>query len=124
MEEYFNTFRLNFKNWKLVDLDNYMKGNPHFKDFLTEPEWNSRVNETLGSSLEESSEVVDIKNHHDMKEVEDMIQRYYKLLEIKEPKSNVRMHEINAEKKAKEKALKHAEQSKELKKGNKTEAVQ
>jgi len=27
--------RLNFKNWKLVDIDNYMNGNSYFKKYVT-----------------------------------------------------------------------------------------
>ena len=32
--EYINTSRINFRDWKIVDFDNYMKGNPPYKDFL------------------------------------------------------------------------------------------
>ena len=39
-KEFLFTSRLNFSNWKLVDLDNYMKGNPYF----TEIDFNETVN--------------------------------------------------------------------------------
>lgn len=37
--EYLMSNRLNFKNWRIVDLDNYMKGNPPYTDFLSQVEW-------------------------------------------------------------------------------------
>ena len=35
-EEFINEGRLNFKNWRLVDVDNYMKGNKHFTELDSE----------------------------------------------------------------------------------------
>ena len=35
-EEYLYAGRMNFKNWRLVDLDNYMKGNKHFTELDAE----------------------------------------------------------------------------------------
>ena len=34
--EYLHEGRMNFKNWKLVDIDNYMKGNKHFTELDSE----------------------------------------------------------------------------------------
>ena len=34
-ESYIMNSRLNFKNWRLVDLDNFMKGNPPYSDFVS-----------------------------------------------------------------------------------------
>lgn len=45
LEQYICQHRFNFKNWKLVDLDNYMRGNPLFSDFLTEDQWQDRFKE-------------------------------------------------------------------------------
>jgi len=38
-KEYIMAHRLNFANWRIVDLDNYMKGNPYFTKFMTEETW-------------------------------------------------------------------------------------
>ena len=38
-KEYIMAHRLNFRNWRLVDLDNYMNGNPHFTDTTTHEDW-------------------------------------------------------------------------------------
>jgi len=40
--------RINFKNWRLADVDNYMNGNPFFSDFLTEQSWSAQVSEKMG----------------------------------------------------------------------------
>ena len=32
-KEYITAHRINFKHWRLVDLDNFMNGNPHFMHF-------------------------------------------------------------------------------------------
>ena len=34
--EFLHEGRMNFKNWKLVDIDNYMKGNKHFTELDSE----------------------------------------------------------------------------------------
>lgn len=47
-EEYVMQHRLNFKNWRLVDVDNYMKGNPHYSDFVTADTW-KQMNDNLWS---------------------------------------------------------------------------
>ena len=33
--------RLNFSQWRIVDLDNYMKGNPPYSDFLEQMNWDT-----------------------------------------------------------------------------------
>ena len=37
--------RLNFQNWRLVDMDNFMKGNPPYSDFVTQVDWENTVDE-------------------------------------------------------------------------------
>ena len=46
--EYLMAHRINFRNWKLVDIDNYMKGNPFFSEQVSKFEWNERVKGKLG----------------------------------------------------------------------------
>jgi hypothetical protein len=38
-EQFVNEHRLNFKNWKLVDLDNFMQGNSYYSEFVTADAW-------------------------------------------------------------------------------------
>jgi hypothetical protein len=49
-EEYVNQHRLNFKNLRLVDFDNYMKGNSHYSEFVTSDTWIKRNKETWDDS--------------------------------------------------------------------------
>jgi len=49
-EEYVNHHRLNFKNFRLVDFDNYMKGNAHYSEFVTSDTWIKRNKETWDDS--------------------------------------------------------------------------
>jgi len=37
--EFLMMHRLNFKDWKLVDLDNFMKGNPFYSEFVDSSTW-------------------------------------------------------------------------------------
>ncbi len=45
-EQYVLNHRLNFKHWKLVDVDNYMKGNQYYSEFVTADTWNKKIRET------------------------------------------------------------------------------
>lgn len=40
--------RMNFKNWKLVDIDNWMKGNPYFDKFMTQEGFKAQLNRVIG----------------------------------------------------------------------------
>ena len=35
IESYLLSSRLKFQNWRLVDIDNFMKGNPPYSEFVT-----------------------------------------------------------------------------------------
>jgi hypothetical protein len=37
--QYHEAYRINFKNWKIVDIDNFMEGNPFFSSFKEESVW-------------------------------------------------------------------------------------
>lgn len=41
--EYLMKHRLNLKNWRIADVDNYMNGNPFFSDYMDENEWEKSV---------------------------------------------------------------------------------
>ena len=47
---YIDAYRFNFKNWKLVDVDNYMDGNHFFSQIEEEKLWNEKVEKTLGGA--------------------------------------------------------------------------
>ena len=39
LEEFILMHRLNFKNWKIVDVDHYMKGNSFFNKLITKSDY-------------------------------------------------------------------------------------
>lgn len=48
--DYVVSHRLNFKNWKLVDIDNWMKGNPYFDKFMTAESFKQQLHRVIGST--------------------------------------------------------------------------
>lgn len=47
-DAFFNAYRLNFKKWRIVDIDNFMDGNGFFDEIQEESLWEGRVDEKLG----------------------------------------------------------------------------
>jgi len=46
--QYLDAYRINFKNWRIVDIDNYMKGNSFFPAVKEESVWDKEVETLLG----------------------------------------------------------------------------
>jgi hypothetical protein len=42
-----DAYRMNFKNWKIVDIDNYMDGNHYFSNLKKEQVWESQVKQLI-----------------------------------------------------------------------------
>ena len=40
---------MNFKNWKIVDIDNFMNGNSYFSTIQEGDVWHSKVKQTMGT---------------------------------------------------------------------------
>lgn len=49
-EQFVNQHRLNFKNWRLVDFDNFMKGNPFYSEFVSAETWIKRNTNTWSNA--------------------------------------------------------------------------
>lgn len=47
-KDFLNLHRLNFKNWKIVDVDHFMKGNPFFKKHVKDSEWKADFDNKMG----------------------------------------------------------------------------
>ena len=47
-EKFFSAYRLNFKNWKIVDIDNYMQGNTYFDEMKEPSVMEARIDEIFG----------------------------------------------------------------------------
>lgn len=115
-KEYVLAHRMNFANWKLVDLDNYMHGNPYFSAYVDGNEWEAKLELATKDKIQKT----EVKGQAAMNELRERMELYNNYLEIKEPKSNLRMPIIKsrereeAANKAKE-AAKAAEASKKTK---------
>ena len=79
--------RLNFKNWKLVDVDNYMKGNQYYSEFVTAETWNKKHRE----SWDNSHKNIQIDKEADLEPFKNMIESIFEAMETKEPFSNYDM---------------------------------
>ena len=86
-EEYVNHSRLNFKNFRLVDFDNYMKGNAHYSEFVTSDTWIKRNKETWDDSKLDTQ----INGEEGLKPFMKLIQDMKEFNKIKEPASNYDM---------------------------------
>lgn len=49
LEEYIMMRKLNFKNWKIVDIDHYMKGNTFFKSVVPDNQFYKNIDQYLGT---------------------------------------------------------------------------
>lgn len=106
-EEYLKYYKLQFKHFKLVDLDNYMNGNPHFCKLIEEAEWQTEVDRVMslvpegqgkGNSDWNKDRDVNIKSMNDMKaKAVPEYEMHLKHMAIKEPMSNYRMPVIYEE---------------------------
>jgi hypothetical protein len=84
-KEYVVSHRLNFKNWKLVDIDNYMNGNSFFNKYVSSQEWQSKVDKVVGPK---DGILQGINNQHEMDQLKPLLEKYENYLSIKEPFSN------------------------------------
>lgn len=48
-DEFLKAYRVNFRNWKLVDMDNYMEGNHFFSELREEAVWEEGVRKAVGT---------------------------------------------------------------------------
>lgn len=46
--QYIDAYKVNFGNWKIVDIDNFMEGNHFFSELKEENVWKSGVTKALG----------------------------------------------------------------------------
>ncbi len=86
--EYILAHRLNFANWKIVDLDNFMKGNPYFQNFITENDWNKESERLIGPT---DRLMVPIDTVQQLEKEREQMQKWEEFMEAKEPRSNVNM---------------------------------
>lgn len=74
--------RLNFGNWRIVDIDHYMRGNSFFSRQMKELEWINNVNKSG------NQKTVVVNDKDDAEFLDQQIKDYLKALNIKQPRSN------------------------------------
>ncbi|CDW78630.1 UNKNOWN [Stylonychia lemnae] len=82
-QEFINLRKLNFKNWRIVDIDNYMKGNSFFQKHKTDKEFTDQMEFYLG--------INDGDNKPTKEQKKDLRQDFEKLAKFilsSEPRSN------------------------------------
>lgn len=85
---------LSMKNWRIVDVDYYMKGNTFFKKMVTDVEWQKSLEARVGTKDERTATV---KAPEDMEKVKEMLDMYETYINIKEPRSNRGMEKFKSE---------------------------
>jgi beta-glucosidase-like glycosyl hydrolase len=101
-------------NWRIVDVDHFMKGNSFFNKLVTDVDWHKDVEAHIGTP-DKRNKV--IKEPDQVNEVRELLNLYENYINMKEPRSNRGLEdfkskeELEAEKQAaKERAqLKQAE---------------
>lgn len=86
-KEYALSSRLNFKNWKLVDIDNYMKGNPPYNDFLESVKWETSLAEWEEGKIARSG--FNVTNRSETEALGERMKEYTEYQDtMREPNSN------------------------------------
>eukprot|EP00347_Sterkiella_histriomuscorum_P000208 403376769 len=83
--EYIMMRKLNFKNWKIVDVDHYMKGNSFFKSVVPDNQFFKNINQYLGTP---EKRIADMSNEETAQGMERDIKQFLSFISKKEPKSN------------------------------------
>ena len=62
-----DSYRINFRDWKIVDIDNWMEGNPYFNEIKEEKVWDSKINAIFGETRKSFESIFD-KNDPNVEE--------------------------------------------------------
>jgi len=54
-----DSYRINFKNWRIVDIDNFMEGNPYFSKIKEESVWEKDVINICGGEHAKTNYLTD-----------------------------------------------------------------
>ena len=119
--DFFKMHKLSMANWRIVDVDHFMRGNSFFSKSVTELDWHNDVESKIGTPDKREIQVKEIEMTNNVLELGDVYQTY---LNIKEPRSNRGLEnfkskeQYEAEKKAaQEKAQQKQQQKKEAQVG-------
>lgn len=57
--------KLNFKDWKIIDIDHNMKGNSYFSAHQTEDEWMQKYEDNMGTHEQRFKTIKDQDEYKD-----------------------------------------------------------
>ena len=67
--QFLDSYRMNFRNWKIVDIDNWMEGNHFFSDLQEEKVWESKVDAVFKNTKDKTiylhEDKIDQPNYHE-----------------------------------------------------------
>lgn len=101
--DFFKMHKLSMANWRIVDVDHFMRGNSFFSKSVTELDWHNDVESKIGTPDKREIQVKEIEMTNNVLELGDVYRTY---LNIKEPRSNRGLEnfkskeQVEAEKKA------------------------
>ena len=127
--DYFKLNKISMSNWRIVDVDHFMRGNTYFNKLVSETDWHSNVEKTIGTK---DARQVEVRELEAQREIIGFADIYAKYLNLKEPRSNRGLEpfksqeEVDAEKKAaqekaEQKALEKKKENEKKAEGNKKE---
>lgn len=93
--QYINAYRINFRNWKIVDIDNYMDGNHFFSDLQEERIWNKGVKDLVGGPATVWMEEESKSPLFDRTVMMPMMQQMVEKIEKLDTKSNRKMSPLH-----------------------------
>ena len=115
--DFFKMHKLSMGNWRIVDVDHFMRGNSFFSKSVSELDWHNDVESKIGTPDKREIQVKEIEMTNNVLDLGDVYRTY---LDIKEPRSNRGLEnfkskeQVEAEKKAaQEKAQQKQQQKKE-----------
>lgn len=101
--DYFKMQKLSMANWRIVDVDHFMRGNSFFNKHVSELDWHKDVESKVGTI---DQRIINVKEIETTNNANDMADIYRNYIDIKEPRSNRGIEvfkskeELEAEKKA------------------------
>lgn len=91
--EYFKLHKLSMKNWRIVDVDHYMRGNSFFNKMVTEEVWHKGVEKSLGPP---EKRIKEINEADEVKDARKLVDIYANYINLKEPRSNRGLEEFKS----------------------------
>ena len=101
--DFFKLNKLSMSNWRIADVDHFMRGASYFNRLVQETDWQTDVEKVIGTHAKRQFDVKDLETQ---KEIIGFTEIYQKYIDMKEPRSNrgievfKSQEEVDAEKKA------------------------